>query len=311
VRRFTGVKVTKKKHEKPVEEELRSASLRTACRLLLRPHRHEFFARWKKAKKNLAEDEIHDLRVSSRRLREALALFSPIHDQKQTKSLARKVKKVTRMLGELRNTDEAFRFFSGLTPKEKAQSAAEVEALLTELRRERENSHIHLEKNFAAVKASKLKSALDRIQERQKVSPESAKAFMNIERFAADAIKQRAEPVKELLTLALHEEEAEAQHQLRIAVKKLRYRLEILAPLLKTDYDLLHDGLKNYQDVLGKLHDLDVFMAMGQERSQEGSGKEELLRVMAKRRRRLFRAFLKLQVNLPLHSVGERAVAAL
>ncbi len=58
-------------------------------------------------------------------------------------------------------------------------------------------------------------------------------------------------------------------HQLRIALKQLRYSLDAFSPILCDS--ILHcvDDIKQLQDALGKLHDIDVLIASIQQRKQE------------------------------------------
>ena len=288
------------------------APLWVACHTLLAGHEEEFLSCWKKVEAAFQEDDVHDLRVASRRLREGLALFSPCLPAKKSRQLEKQLKKVTTLLGELRNTDEAALFFSALTPEETPHSRNEVGELLAQLKDERERAHKKLRKDLKSLNLNPLQSDLAALPLEQNLFDNAAvDHFMSVALFAAGAIMERARTLAELLPRAVHQADSEAQHQLRIAVKKMRYRLEIIAPLLKRDYQELHGALKGYQEVLGKLHDIDVFRQMLQERIEDRPGRRELLHVMAQRRRRLHATFLeKLKIN-PLGSIGERVRDAL
>lgn len=289
-----------------------STPLWIAARTLLADHVDDFFAHWEKTAETFEEEEVHDFRVASRRLREALALFSPCLPDQKSRKAAKQVKKVTRLLGDLRNTDEAFRFFSELSHQEREGSVDEVDQILTALRREREEAHQRLREELSSLDPEPLQRKLKKIQDRPELFASSGTdPFMAMSLFAGGAIMERAESVAELLPEALKEQNDAAQHRLRIAVKRLRYRIEILEPLIREGYQDLRAVLKGYQDVLGKLHDLDVFRTLVRERVAEGAGKEHLLRVMAARRKALYKEFLKLLKKNPVDKVGERAKDAL
>jgi CHAD domain-containing protein len=296
----------------PVCAEIRSAPLWSASRLLLSELESDFFQRWKKVAKRFEEDDVHDLRVASRRLREGLALFSPCFPQKQTARLVKQIKKITRMLGDLRNTDEAFLFFASLTPEESGPCRTEVEQLLATLKRERVQAHKKLAKDFDSLDPGPLRKDLDAIEHHSNLfAHNAADPCMGITAFAGGAIMERAQPLSELLPQAVQEQNCDSQHRLRIAIKKLRYRLEIIEPLLTRDYEKLHGGLKGYQDVLGKLHDVDVFCDMVEQRLKDETGKEHLLRLIAEKRSDLFASFIKKCHSFPLESVGVKARDAL
>lgn len=283
-----------------------------ACRTLMAGHEKEFFSQWKKVAKTFQEDDVHDLRVASRRMREALALFSPYLPANKSARIEKQVKKVTKMLGDLRNTDEACLFFSELAPEELAQSHHEVEELLSGLRVEREQAHKKLEKELSSLNPKPLRGEFRCVRNRPNLfRSNSVDPSTSIAVFAGGAIMQRAETLNELLPRAIHEADTEAQHELRIAFKRMRYRLEIIAPLLRGGYHELHSELKGYQDVLGKLHDIDVFAEMVRDRLADGAGKQELLQVMADRRSRLHSSFLERLTSFPIDSIGERARDAL
>jgi len=296
----------------PDARELRSARLWFASLGLLAGLERDFFSHWKKAAQTFEEEEIHDLRVASRRLREGLALFSPCYPRKKTAKLSKQVKRVTRMLGCLRNTDEAALFFSGLSAEEGSGCRPEVDQLLRTLRRERERAHEELEKGLRALGPDPLRRDFRAIRNRPNpFKDRGIDPFGNFALFAGAALMERAAAVGDLLPRAVHEAEVAAQHQLRIAVKKMRYRLEIIAPLFRDGRDELRAALKTYQDVLGKLHDIDVFGEMVRERVPDGPGREDLLRVMAQRRGLLFAHLLATIDGLPLRTMAEQARDAL
>jgi CHAD domain-containing protein len=304
--------------------QARSMPLWMASRSLLGRQAEEFFLRWKKTAEGLQEDDVHDLRVASRRLREGLALFSPCLPTKRTGKVIKQVKAVTNLLGSLRNTDEAVLFFSALSREGRGQApfneakgaspqAAEIERLLAALRGEREQAHKRLKKELKHLPLGPLRRALYASRDRQNIfSNNGINQFISIATFADQALKERAQLLVELLPSASNEIDSEGQHRLRIAMKKMRYRLEILAPLMsKSDYDELHAALKGYQDVLGKLHDIDVFRDLVLERLPEGAGRDGVLGRMAEKRSALYGGFVQMLQSFPLETAGEKASGAL
>ena len=251
---------------------------------LLAGREEEFFKHFAKTSRSLQADDVHDLRVASRRLREAVALCAPRPAGKKASRVVKQIKAVTGMLGELRNSDEAVLFFSSLASQESAPCADQLEALLSVLRREREQAHRKLEKRMTDLDQKALRAGLAALWGGQNLYRKSeVDPFMSMRFFAFHALTERSQPLVELLPLAVMENNSQDQHRLRIAVKKMRYRLEILAPLLKSGYQELHDALKGYQDVLGKLHDLDVFRDLVQDRVADAAGREHQLQVRALR----------------------------
>ncbi|MBJ6750518.1 CHAD domain-containing protein [Geomonas anaerohicana] len=306
--------------ERTSSPQLHTARLWFASSHLLAMLQQEFFAHWRGALRRFDLDEVHDLRVASRRLREGLALFAPLLPEKKVARLSRRVKKLTIMLGDLRNVDEALLFFSGLERPASGAAPAGTDELLRTLSKEREAAQKELTRALARFRAVRLEMELAELTEQvTPFKPRSVDPFIGIGLFAAGALEERVKLVEELFPAALHEEDAVAQHRLRIAFKKLRYRLEILAPLLEgTDSarclspsEQLRRVLKRYQDLLGKLHDLDVFAEMVQERVAPGTGREELLQVLAQHRAVLFTDFRQAHREQPLESLVSQISAEL
>jgi len=283
-----------------------------ASRDLLTGHGDEFFRRLSKARKSFDVEDIHDLRVASRRLREAIALFSPCFPPDNFRRLEKQVKQVTRLLGTLRNTDEAILFLTSLTPEELGEGASAMPELMGTLATEREVARKKVKRRLKGFAPQPLQAEYEAARDCPVIFEESAHdPFMEIRDFARAGIEARAAAVADLIPSAREETASAAQHQLRIAVKRERYRLEIVAPLLKKDYDELHGILKKYQEVLGKLHDMDVFVEMVQDRVEEGTPEQALLAAIAKRRKAHFDDLRDLLQKTPLDRVGERAVAVL
>src|SRR6185369_11375293 len=92
---------------------------------ILERSRGVFYAQWeellrlRRAVLNTSDlDDIHDLRVASRRFRAALELYYPFAPKGSRTELRKSIRKLTRILGGLRNIDEAQLFFqSRLSPE--------------------------------------------------------------------------------------------------------------------------------------------------------------------------------------------------
>ena len=62
-------------------------------------------------------DAVHDMRVASRRLREAMRLFQPLWDSSAFQRWYRRVRRVTRSLGPVRDSDVFLEELAQLAPK--------------------------------------------------------------------------------------------------------------------------------------------------------------------------------------------------
>ena len=280
-----------------------------AARTLLYGKGDDFFRLKEKVLTTFDPEDIHDLRVASRRLREGLDLFSPCYPPSNITRLLRKVRQVTRHLGEMRNNDEAILFFSSL-PAELGDCCRDDLERLTRYYEKRRGKGL---KDFrSGLKSIVPPSFRDTyrgiVNSPQLFAPRtgSIDLFAPLSLFAKDAITARLDAVEELLPAARQAGAVEAQHLLRIAVKHFRYRLEILSFLAGARFPEIHESVKGYQDVLGKMHDLDVFAGIVLEAEFLPGFKNVVLAAITAKREKLFSDFSGMLADVPFEDVGSR-----
>lgn len=104
---------------------------------------------------------------------------------------------------------------------------------------------------------------------------------------AARIVRTRLDELRGFANEALAPGAATAQHDLRIAAKRLRYVLEIVGPCIGEEAKAARDAAKELQSVLGDLHDCDLMLA----KVEEIGSVAALLR---QRRERLLHEFIEL-----------------
>jgi CHAD domain-containing protein len=104
---------------------------------------------------------------------------------------------------------------------------------------------------------------------------------------AARIVRTRLDELRGFADEALAADASAAQHNMRIAAKRLRYVLEIVGPCIGGEARAARDAAKQLQSVLGDLHDCDLMLPKVE---QIGSA-AALLR---ERRERLFHEFAEL-----------------
>ncbi len=280
-----------------------------ACRLLLRERGDDFFARREKALATADAEDIHDLRVASRRLREGLALFAPCYPLDEIARLGMRFRRVTRALGAIRNTDEAILFFTSLAEELGDPCCEELEGILDAFREERGRELERLRGALRECAPPSLHRAYRRVVSAPRLftSPKgSPDPFAPLAAFAREAIDAGLSAVMELVPQARREGEIEVQHRLRIAIKHFRYRAEILSGLFGAPFPELRDRLRGYQDVLGRMHDLDVFAGIVRDAHLLERTGETVLNAIAVRRSALFTQFTGMLDTIPPDKIGER-----
>ncbi len=218
---------------------------------------------------------IHQARVATRRVRAALSIVT-------RGSKGRKVTKVvcrlTRALGRVRELDVAI-----LSLDEVASDASitreGVDLLRTILKEERERlcadmalgiEHVDLEK----LQRKALAAAREVIEEQE----HDVSATQRLK-----AVTKRS--VRRGLALRAAIDNAggiylpDRLHQVRIAVKKLRYVLEIARDLSRSRASARIRTLRSVQDLLGRMHDLEMLIM--RIRALQGSDRAPTLKVSA------------------------------
>jgi CHAD domain-containing protein len=110
----------------------------------------------------------------------------------------------------------------------------------------------------------------------------------------AEAIVQvRQEELRGFAAEALAPEAGKAQHEMRIAAKRLRYALEVFAPCLDEQAKEAQQAAKRLQSLLGDLHDCDLMLPKVEHI-------DSLSRLLRNRRGRLFREFVEAWDETPL-----------
>ena len=104
---------------------------------------------------------------------------------------------------------------------------------------------------------------------------------------AARIVRTRLDELRGFADRALAPDADAAQHDMRIAAKRLRYVLEIVAPCIGEEARAAHRAAKELQSILGGLHDCDLMLP-------KVEGIESLAVILRDRRERLFHDFVEL-----------------
>jgi CHAD domain-containing protein len=198
---------------------------------------------------------VHGTRVASRRLRELLPILEL--DPEPTRKLGRRLRKVTRTLGPLREADVLHDLALELAADGRAQKRG-WQRLTGHLQATRDVAHARVSVKAIAGDLRRVGRKLEHVASRLEDVPEVRRPRRGW-RWAIDArVARRAETLRAAIVKAgavyLHER----LHEVRIALKKLRYAVELAvdADGVRTSADLR--VLKRSQGLLGRIHDLQV-----------------------------------------------------
>ena len=172
---------------------------------------------------------VHDLRVATRRLRAALQLFGAPRKESD------RVKRLQDALGAVRDAQLHDQFLGGELPARRRKLSTVLRHFLREARQ------------------------LERLWRGQ--ASLEPRGRLGGQRLRAD-LRKRLRAIDRLVAAAAEKMDARHAHRLRIAVKKLRYRAELVQQALPQAIDALLEAITPLQDTLGELHDLDVRLGL-------------------------------------------------
>jgi CHAD domain-containing protein len=211
----------------------------------------------------------HRARVASRRLRELLPLLGLERDA--TRKLNRRLRAVTQQLGPARELDVLVLVIEELQ-RDHRYSPAALKQLRTAVVQARGEACERLAVKLPPAKLKRLAEKLDRLAKRVQADDDATSRRAGVSGrtkawvWALDArLARRAARARSAIDVAGAIYVPATIHEVRIALKKLRYAAELSrdAGCRRIDADVA--ALKTGQDLLGRLHDLDVLLEWGRD----------------------------------------------
>lgn len=197
---------------------------------------------------------VHQARVATRRLREALPVFRAGISSGTLSRVERQVRKMTRALGPVRELDVALEHLARLSARNlvsaRALSRVRQAVARDRLARRREM--------LAAVTPGKLEKLRQKL-----LTASNGEHGFDTAAALARATRQTERRAGRLL-IAIDRAGGlylpDRLHQVRIAAKKLRYALEIQRELKRSRSTARINQLKRLQDLLGDMHDAEMLI---------------------------------------------------
>jgi len=207
---------------------------------------------------------VHRMRVASRRMRNALALFGDELPRKHYAAWRDEMRRITKALGAARDTDVQIAWVQEFMQRDTDEmQLMGIERLLLRLRQQRTRAQARVVK------------ALDRLENKQILEDMNgalqellvhARVYeietlpADLYRRANEAIRLRLEEFLAFTPHVPHPERVSELHQMRIAAKHLRYTLEVFQSLYDRALRKPIKIVKEIQGLLGEVHDCDVWL---------------------------------------------------
>lgn len=222
---------------------------------------------------------VHQARVATRRLREAVPVLSIDLKHSKAGKARRKIRRLTRALGTVRELDVTLQLIGELM-----QGSDLPRPALEEVRRhvveERDKRRSVMLTRLEAVDVEKLRRRLHSVVEALEGSTDE-----RWRQVLSARLVKRARRLKTAVANAGHMYAPERLHEVRIAAKKLRYGVELAADGGLRSAVPLVVRLKRVQDLLGRLHDMQVLQvhiaAVQAGAGANGEGMHQALDLMA------------------------------
>jgi CHAD domain-containing protein len=222
-----------------------------------------------------AADPVHDLRVAIRRCRSMADGFLSVDPDPAWKQMKRLAKPLFSSLGDLRDTQVMMDWVAKLSPANDPLGVRLSEALAIKeaaLKRAAEEALARFDRKRWASLNAHLAKRTGRI-------PLEGPVFQHL------ALERWTE-ARDMHRRALRNRSSVAYHQLRIGIKRFRYTAENFLPERHAKWA---KDLRQLQDALGDVHDLDVLRAMVRARADAAADERALWlkRISEERQRRL------------------------
>ena len=208
-------------------------------------------------------EDVHQVRVSTRRLRSALRVFGDLWPREAARRWRKGIRRLAQALGDARDCDVQIEFLRRMLGEITEPSRRlGVSRLLLRSLQQRERVQPQ-----ALAAAERARSSRWIVKIRQAVAkgalPSGAAAKQPSRALLKRARKYVLTAVEELTS---HQDSlAEPQqiarhHQMRIAAKQLRYTMEVFRSAYNGELDGMIDSVKRVQTLLGEVHDCDLWI---------------------------------------------------
>jgi len=199
---------------------------------------------------------VHQARVASRRLREALPVLAALTEGREVARAQRGVRHVTRLLGPVRELDVALGHLSDhlAAHHDLAAQGAVVKRWLEQTRVRRRDEML------AGLAEATLARLWRRVDALPALVTDEALARPEWRMVLARRLRKRADVLAREIERTGVLYDAHALHAVRIATKKLRYAVELAGEVRLGATAAALRSLKRQQELLGDVHDLEVLM---------------------------------------------------
>ena len=209
---------------------------------------------------NFSADPVHDLRVALRRCRSVADGMMSLDPDPGWKAMKKAGRRLFQQLGALRDIHVMMEWIDKLTAEVDGTAGRGSQDFDSRMARPAENKLLEILRQREEEQKRHAQTALEQFDRKQwrqwsKSLPSRAARLRPGNALFKHLALERWTTARELHNRALRNRSQVAFHNLRIGIKKFRYVVENFLP---AEHKAWSNGLKEIQDVLGEVHDLDV-----------------------------------------------------
>lgn len=240
-----------------------------AIRLVLVTRFEEMCALREQALKWSDPEGVHDMRVSSRRLRGAFRDFMPYLHKRKLSPVLKQLQIIADALGAVRDQDVAIIGLQKLEADAPPAAAAMVDKLVKAKKAIRTQARRDLRLALHKVRLKQLQKDVETAVESATANPKRARrrskkadpeTEITYREVARRVITDRLKEVEKLSGGIYRPLKIKPLHQMRIAAKRFRYALELFEPCWGPEVSSCARKVAALQSSLGELHDADIWI---------------------------------------------------
>jgi CHAD domain-containing protein len=231
-------------------------------------------------------EDIHDLRVASRRIRIALSVFNNFFPKRKVKTWEETIRSITRKFGKTRDLDVQIEFLESLlaTVPDRQLRVGILRVHLRLVQKRKKKDRTVGKRSDDLLKNENILAMQGTMQGIVQTNTEDGYS-PDLFQLAFHTINTALDQFLYYEVFIHHPENIHELHLMRIAAKRLRYTLEVFLPIYQGKLEEFLNIMKIVQQKLGLIHDCDmwivfipIFMESEKQRIVRYSGRSSALK---------------------------------
>ncbi len=215
-------------------------------------------------KKGGNPEQLHKLRITTRKISSALEVFGNCFNKKDKTRYLDYVKTLTGALGAARDSDVQIIYLNNFVEKTESQKLIPgIKRLIVRIEQKRKKQQSEVNRVLKSAENSEVLKMLNKeCSEKKKLTPRYLSESKIFKKHMLSLTEQLVSKIKSYEPFIFNPERVFELHELRKINKQLRYTLDIFLPVYGTDLEALVKKLVIIHELLGTIHDCDVWLDM-------------------------------------------------